>query len=63
MCLNPKMVRQFFVVLALVLGVLVSILPSEQLMNLAYVTRFFEVQIPILAVGALLKYLMFSENK
>ena len=58
----PKMFRKVFVGLALLMGILVSVLPSSQLMNLAYVSRFFEVQLPILATGALIKFLMCQHN-
>lgn len=55
MCM--KIFAAFFLILALVMGALVSILPQDQLANLFYVSRFIEVMIPILGVGALLKYL------
>lgn len=44
-------------ILALLMGVLVSVLPQDTLANLFYVSRFVEVMIPILGVGALIKYL------
>ncbi|MBT4885325.1 MAG: hypothetical protein HON55_04145 [Legionellales bacterium] len=47
----------FFTGLALLVAVLVSVLPKEHLIYLINITRFFEVMIPILAVGALFKYL------
>ncbi|MBT4804445.1 MAG: hypothetical protein HON78_05575 [Legionellales bacterium] len=47
----------FFIGLALLVAILVSVLPKEQLIYLINITRFFEVMIPILAVGALFKYL------
>ena len=49
--------KYFFVILALLVAVLVSVLPKDQLIYLINITRFFEVMIPILAVGALFKYL------
>ena len=57
-----KMFKGFFAGLALLVAVLVSVLPKEQLVYLVNITRFFEVMIPILAVGALLKYLCAPMN-
>ncbi|MDF3055646.1 MAG: hypothetical protein K0Q74_1553 [Gammaproteobacteria bacterium] len=57
-----KIFAGFFFILALVMGLLVSILPQDQLANLFYVSRFIEVMIPILGVGALLKYLFFCSK-
>jgi hypothetical protein len=48
-----------FIIIALVLAVLVSSPNKELHLNLAIaVSRFFDVMIPILAVGALIKYLL-----
>lgn len=52
-----------FLVLALIMGIAVSVLPQEQLVSLVYVSRFIEVMIPILAVGALIKYLFSCRPK
>ena len=52
-----KMFLGFFTGVALLVAVLVSVLPKDQLIYLVNITRFFEVMLPILAVGALLKYL------
>ena len=52
-----KMFLGFFAGVALLVAVLVSVLPKDQLIYLVNITRFFEVMLPILAVGALLKYL------
>jgi hypothetical protein len=46
-----------FFLVALALGILVSIWPHERMHEIVAITRFFEVMIPVLAVGALLKYL------
>jgi hypothetical protein len=54
--------KYFFVSLSLLVAILVSILPKEQLIYLINITRFFEVMIPILAVGALFKYLCYSDS-
>ena len=50
----------FFTVIALLVAILASVLPQDKIVYLINVTRFFEVMIPILAVGALLKYLCSS---
>lgn len=48
-----------FIIIALVLAVLVSSPNKEAHLNLAIaISRFFDVMIPILAVGALIKYLV-----
>lgn len=52
-----KMFASVFILTALILGVLVSIWPHERMHEIVYITRFFEVMIPVLGVGALLKYL------
>lgn len=61
MCKSSSACGKIFAViiflLALAMGVLVSILPQDQLANLFYFSRFIEVMIPILGVGALIKYL------
>lgn len=62
--MNSKVISILFVVVALVLGLLVTFLPHDQLAQIVYVERFFDVMIPVLAVGALVKYLFFSgQNK
>lgn len=43
--------------IAIIMGLLVSFLPQERLADVIYISRFFDVMIPILAVGALVKYL------
>lgn len=45
------------VLLAVLMGILVLVMPPEKIMYLVNVSRFFEVMIPILGVGALLKYI------
>ena len=52
-----KFFKCFFMGLAIIVAVLVNMLPKEQMVYLVNVTRFFEIMIPILAVGALFKYL------
>lgn len=56
-CKGCKIVGAGIIIIALLQAILVSVLPAEYLGVMAGVSRFFEVMIPILAVGALLKYL------
>lgn len=54
-----KIMAILFIIIALVLAVLVSSPNKEAHLNLAIaISRFFDVMIPILAVGALIKYLI-----
>lgn len=43
--------------IALLMGILVLVLPQEHLEYLVFASRFFEAMLPVLAVGALLKYI------
>lgn len=52
-----KIFVSLVLVIALGLAVTVSIWPHERMHEIVFVTRFFEVMLPILAVGALIKYL------
>lgn len=52
-----KLFAFIFFIIALALALLASILPQNQLASIIYASRFFEVMVPVLAVGALLKYL------
>lgn len=45
------------VIVALVVAILASVWPQERLSDIIYITRFFDVMLPILAAGALIKYL------
>jgi hypothetical protein len=47
-------------VVALVLAVVVSFWHSEGLEFIIFISRFFDVMLPILAVGALLKFIFSS---
>ena len=51
------------VVVAVLMAVLVSVLPPRPhiVSDLMLLTRFFDVMLPILAVGALVKYLFSSK--
>ena len=45
------------VIIALLIAVLASVWPQDRLADIIYVTRFFDVTLPVLAFGALIKYL------
>ena len=46
-----------FILVAFVLAILAIVLPAANIHFVILISRFFEVMIPVLAVGALLKYL------
>lgn len=52
-----RMFKMAIVGVALLVAVLAVVLPHEKLIYLGYVSRFFEIMLPFLAVGALIKYL------
>jgi hypothetical protein len=52
-----KNFTHFFVVIALVLAVLAVALPGKHVGIVISIENFFEIMIPVLAVGALLKFL------
>ena len=47
---------------AIVLAVMVTVWPHERMTEILYATRFFEVMLPVLAVGALIKYLCLGSS-
>jgi hypothetical protein len=52
-----KLFVMLIVLLALVLAILGMVLPKDQLQWVISVANFFDIMIPILAVGALVNYL------
>jgi hypothetical protein len=58
-----KILAIVFLVLALIMGIAVTVIPQERLMDLVYISRFIEVMIPVLAVGALIKFLFTCRPK
>ncbi|MCK4869609.1 MAG: hypothetical protein KAS93_00690 [Gammaproteobacteria bacterium] len=52
-----KVLAIVFTIIALILAILVTVWHQQGLALIIYISRFFDVMIPILAVGALLKYL------
>lgn len=53
-----KVVAVIIILIALLLAIAISVFGSESLTYAVYVGHFFDIMIPILAVGALLKYLL-----
>lgn len=45
------------IIVAVLMAILISLWPQERLGDIIRVTRFFDVMLPILAFGALIKYL------
>lgn len=45
------------ILVSLALAVVVSVWPQERMTDVILLTRFFEAMIPVLAIGALIKYL------
>ena len=56
-----KIMTAVFILIALALAIAVSVWHEQVISYIAAVGRFFDVMIPVLAVGALLKYLI-SDN-
>lgn len=52
-----RFIAIIFLIIALLMAIAVSVLPQDRLTELFFVSRFLEVMLPILGVGALLKYL------
>lgn len=46
-----------FILIALLLAIFAFILPQEKLAAIIYISHFFDIMLPVLAVGALIKYL------
>ena len=57
-----KVFAVIFIIIALLLAIFASILPQERLGGIIYISRFFDVMLPVLAVGALIKYLCFGHK-
>jgi hypothetical protein len=53
-----KVLPAIFIIIALVLAVLVTFMAQRAMPIAVNVSRFFEVMIPVLAVGALIKYIV-----
>lgn len=55
---NHKFFTMFFVGISLILAILVSFFHDNALNIAMFISRFFQVMLPILAVGALIKYII-----
>jgi len=58
-----KIIAIVIVCLALIVAILATFLPKEMLGSLIMITNFFDIMLPILAVGALMKYLLCCPKK
>lgn len=52
-----KVLSGLFVLVAIAMGILACKLPTTQIAGLLLAAKFFDVMLPILGVGALVKYL------
>lgn len=53
-----KVISTVVIIVALALAIVVSVWHKEALTYIIFVSRFFDVMIPVLAVGGLIKYLI-----
>ena len=60
--MSSRLVTTLFILAVIAVGALTIYLPRDQLVRLVVFRDFFDVSLPILAFGALVKYL-FSDNK
>jgi hypothetical protein len=58
-----KIAATIIIILALALAIIVTVWQQKGLTLVAYVSRFFDVMLPVLAVGALMKYLVCGGRK
>lgn len=61
--MSVKVFGIVIIVLAVVMGILASVVPVSHIMNILLVMKFFNAMIPILGVGALVKYIATSSAK
>lgn len=52
-----KIFVTIIIIIAIAVGIFALVLPRDQLINLIFFRDFFDVTLPILAFGALIKYL------
>ncbi len=57
-----KVFALVMIIIALALAVTATILPKERSADIVYISRFFEVMLPVLGVGALIKYLFYCSK-
>ena len=58
-----KVLVVLVILIALALALLATFWPQARLADIIYITRFFDVMLPVLAVGALIKYLCTCDKK
>jgi len=56
--MGEKVFSLIVIILAVAMGILASVLPSERLADLVLISKFFLSMVPVLLVGALIKYLV-----
>lgn len=52
-----KIVAVIVTIVAVILALMVSFMHTKAMTQIIFVSRFFDVMLPVLAVGALIKYL------
>lgn len=52
-----KVFAALVILIAVVLALVASFWPQDRLADIIYVSRFFDIMLPVLATGALIKYL------
>lgn len=57
-----KVFTLLVVIVALIIGILAISLTSERLRDLIIIIKFFDAMLPVLGVGALLKYILGIQN-
>lgn len=55
--MRGKIFIYIIIAIALIMAILASVLPPEHLDSVIFVSRFFDIMLPVLAVGALIKYI------
>lgn len=56
--MSKQLIATLAVIVALIMGALAVALPPDRLHVVIFIAKFFDVMLPILGVGALVKYLM-----
>jgi hypothetical protein len=57
-----KILISVIILIALALAIIVSLCHQQGLAYILFISRFFDVMLPVLGVGALLKYLLCSHR-
>ena len=56
--MSGKVFAIVVVLLAVVVGILACVMPISHIMSILIIMKFFNAMLPILGVGALVKYIM-----